>query len=382
MNLSSEFFILRLILIATVISYSLHGVLYNLSRDQFSTSLEIQMEIAFVVLLSEMIKLVYCFVAIGVYFFRKQFDHIKMSQTVSIFSWDSSYTNEFSLLFLTGFLYAINNQLAFFLLDYVDAITYSALSNLKIITTSLFAMIFLKTKFTKLKWISMFMLFIGSTFLTDFKSSSAAFNWTNKFEGDKHRENAMFDQNDQSILTITAGSTMPGMIGLVLYSIISATASTLMEATLKNKNRANSSIHWQNLQLYFSGIICNGIIFIFHLLKINDINDTQHLLSILLVKFTNSPQTIILWLMVLNQAGIGLLVSFVVKQTSSIVKMFCIGLSTIVSFLINALIFKVLWTGWWSFSMIFILASLVLFYIEPSDRQKTEYDQINKAENV
>ena len=71
-----------------------------------------------------------------------------------------------SKLAIPSGLYAIQNNLLFVALSYLNAATYQVTYQLKILTTALFAVLILGKKIEKHQWLSLFMLAIGVALVT------------------------------------------------------------------------------------------------------------------------------------------------------------------------------------------------------------------------
>jgi len=63
-------------------------------------------------------------------------------------------------------LYAIQNNLLFIALSYLNAATYQVTYQLKILTTALFSVLLMKKKIEKSQWFSLFLLAMGVALVT------------------------------------------------------------------------------------------------------------------------------------------------------------------------------------------------------------------------
>mmetsp|Transcript_32474 Transcript_32474/g.82985 ORF Transcript_32474/g.82985 Transcript_32474/m.82985 type:complete len:336 (+) Transcript_32474:235-1242(+) len=123
-------------------------------------------------------------------------------------------------------LYLITNNLNFFVIKEIGAMSFQILNNLKIVTAAILFQVALNKKLSALKWRAVLLLTIGSL-LSQLKDC------------------------------ITDGSTgfsgsVSGYSAQILTCWLSAAASVYCEVYLKNSNQ---SIHWQNAQLYIWGLI-------------------------------------------------------------------------------------------------------------------------------
>lgn len=71
-----------------------------------------------------------------------------------------------SKLAIPSGLYAIQNNLLFIALSYLNAATYQVTYQLKILTTAIFSVLIMSKKIERHQWFSLFMLAIGVAFVT------------------------------------------------------------------------------------------------------------------------------------------------------------------------------------------------------------------------
>lgn len=286
--------------------YSLHGILFNLTRDSDG---KIAYQVSTVVFLSEILKLLIC-----VAMFVNQL----MNETVKIrFSW-----LETVLLGVPGLIYAINNTMAFMLLNYVDPATFQLLSNMKVITTTVLTWIIMKKVFSGIQWISLVVLFVGSSL-----STIAA--------------------DPASVSSVKLGATTTGFIGMVVYCTLSALAGISTEYAMKINE--STSIHYQNLQMYMFGVFFNFISC--HYEGKGDLK----------VMFAGLQSSWWILAVIANQGMTGLLISAIMKFADNIVKLFCISGAAIVSFVLSHYLFGLGLNLTWFISASLITLSVYMY---------------------
>eukprot|EP00457_Paulinella_chromatophora_P009573 gb/GEZN01009642.1/.p1 GENE.gb/GEZN01009642.1/~~gb/GEZN01009642.1/.p1 ORF type:complete len:388 (+),score=25.53 gb/GEZN01009642.1/:88-1164(+) len=266
--------------------YALHGILVELSAHPLSGKTTYLF--SGVVLISEMLKLV---VSLG----------LGLASGTSRKQWCPGW-KEFSYFLAPAAIYAINNNLAFHLLRYMDAGTFQLLSNFKILTTAVLYQGVFRTRLDNMQKCSLLLLLLGSCAAAIRTSNSRA-------------EQRVF--------------IMPmGVVGMLVYCVLSAFAGVLSEFLLKGKNVEcgsvdRKSIHARNVHNYIGGLLFSTPMWLVE----------TH--SYTLLDGYNGWT----YLVVLNQAFVGLALSAVMAFRSSISKLFIIGVSVIIAELLELSLF-------------------------------------------
>mmetsp|Transcript_34416 Transcript_34416/g.97514 ORF Transcript_34416/g.97514 Transcript_34416/m.97514 type:complete len:331 (-) Transcript_34416:111-1103(-) len=131
---------------------------------------------------------------------------------------------------IPAILYLITNNLNFFVIKEIGALSFQILNNLKIVTAAITFQVALSKHLSALKWRAVLLLTIGSLIsqLKDcISDGSSGFN-----------------------------GSVYGYLAQILTCWLSAAASVFCEVYLKTSNQ---SIHWQNSQLYIWGLIFSFI---------------------------------------------------------------------------------------------------------------------------
>uniref|UniRef100_A0A061S4W8 Solute carrier family 35 (UDP-sugar transporter), member A1/2/3 n=1 Tax=Tetraselmis sp. GSL018 TaxID=582737 RepID=A0A061S4W8_9CHLO len=123
-------------------------------------------------------------------------------------------------------LYLITNNLNFFVIKEIGALSFQILNNLKIVTAAILFQLALKKPLSPLKWRAIILLTIGSL-ISQLKD--CIMDGSNGFNG-----------------------SFGGYAAQFLTCWLSAAASVYCEVYLKNTKQ---SIHWQNAQLYIWGLL-------------------------------------------------------------------------------------------------------------------------------
>lgn len=204
------------------------------------------------------------------------------------------------LLAIPASLYAINNYLKFVMQLHFKPTTTKMLGNLKIFTIAMLLKVVMNRTFTVIQWEALFLLVFGITVnqLSDCPGS---------------------------------GSGEPLSFMAVVYTAgvvtIPATASVYNEFALKK--HMETSVHLQNFFLYFYGML-------FNLLGLGALAaaGTQPIGSLL------QGYSSVTLLLVLNNAGQGILSSFFYKFADTILKKYSSTMATIFTGIMSAVLFS------------------------------------------
>ncbi|RIA93645.1 nucleotide-sugar transporter-domain-containing protein [Glomus cerebriforme] len=197
----------------------------------------------------------------------------------------SVFTDSTTLLFgIPAMAYFINNNLIFLILNLMNPPTFTVLSNLKILTTGLFSYIFLNRILSTTQWISLILLFIGTTVAQIQFSSEGAYEFTSSF----------------------------GLLLIFLFASISAGASVYTEYVMKDKF-GNESIHLQNIKLYLFGVLLNGLVYF----TLSYQSDDGFFLTLYPIHYA----------IVISVCSLGLITSAIIKYSGSITKVYANSLA-------------------------------------------------------
>ena len=201
-------------------------------------------------------------------------------------------------------IYVIQNNLQYVAISNLDAATFQVTYQLKILTTAIFSVVMLGRSLNRLKWASLFILFVGVA-LVQLQPSSASLN-KSKVPSDGQRPFIGF-------LAVIASSLCSGFAGVYFEKILKGSTGTI----------------WlRNIQMGIFGILL-GVAGAF-------INDGSEINK---KGFLFGYSTLV-WIVIGMQAFGGLLVAVVVKYADNILKGFATSFSIILSCIISVYIFS------------------------------------------
>lgn len=204
-----------------------------------------------------------------------------------------------------AFCYFVSNNCMFHIIKHLGASTFQIMNNLKVLSTGIFMYVFLNRKLSWLQWKALIILAIGCM-VTQLSPDLRG----------------VMSTGDDKLSHLT-GYT------LVFVSAIAAGAGgAFSEKLLKGSSKktplsTETSIHWQNIQLYMFG-------FAFGLVSL--CMEDQNISPSNVFRGFNS----FAYATVALLATCGLLVSFILKHLDNVIKCFCTALSMLCVALIDS----------------------------------------------
>ena len=188
-----------------------------------------------------------------------------------------------------AFCYFVSNNCMFYIIRELGPTTYQLTNNLKLFATAYLMRVFLARKLSWMKWKALLLLFIGSV-------------------------NAEIADNE---VTVQLRGSFFGYLIVILSCFAAGCGGILSEKFLKGTPdaRITVSIHWQNIQLYFFGVVFGLVSLLFN--KVDLSNGVFH-------GFNLAAYTAVFTMTVS-----GLSVSFILKYVDSIAKCFVMVVSTL-----------------------------------------------------
>ncbi|XP_073476967.1 probable UDP-sugar transporter protein SLC35A4 [Aquarana catesbeiana] len=235
---------------------------------------------------------------------------------------DMSVSWRFALPYaFPAILYGVNNNLVIHMQHFMDPSSFQVLSNLKIVSTALLYSILLGQRLSIRKWFAIFLLTAAGVFysyggIQDVEKASAA-----------------------AQLYIT----LPGLLIMVIYCLISGMSAVYTEMTLKTQK---IPLNLQNIFLYSFGIVIN-------LLAHSSGSHNGGFLD---------GFSIWVFVIVLSQAFNGLIMSVVMKHSSNITRLFIISCSMLVNGLLSYMLLQLQLTFLFFLAVVLIGFAVYLFY--------------------
>ncbi|ORY01481.1 nucleotide-sugar transporter [Basidiobolus meristosporus CBS 931.73] len=198
-------------------------------------------------------------------------------------------------------LYAVQNNLLFIALSNLEAVTFQISYQLKILSTALFSVSLLGTRLSRNRWFSLVLLMIG-VILVQLPTTSSA----------PSAESSGLERPFIGLVAVSLACLSSGFAGCYFEKMI----------------RSGTTSMWiRNLQLGIPALLFSLIAMV--------LSDGKAIMRGGLFQGYDT----LTWMVILNQALSGLLVSMVVKHAGNILKSFANSLSIIISSLISFYLF-------------------------------------------
>ncbi|KJE90201.1 hypothetical protein CAOG_01543 [Capsaspora owczarzaki ATCC 30864] len=339
--------LLRVLLVAGVFTYGSHSVLTNLSKGDDG---RVAYNVASVVLMTELCKLlISCTLALLTLGTRGVVGEVRAGAFKPRF---------FLLLSVPALLYALNNNTAYYAQQAMDPVSFMVLCNFKIITTAILFRLIMNRSLSRNQWLAMPILLFSSIL-----NSMAGLA--------KHSSIVDESAQDTNILLKSALYVSPyGLMLMVMYCTISGFAGVYAEYVLKS--RMHASLHMQNIPLYLCGVVMNATAYFWSSSSTNAVIDDTAL------RLSHSATSLVwmlgpfarlfdgyngwTWVIILTQAGNGLILSVVMKHSTNIVKLFMIALSMLLSTATSILAFDMSLSWEFVLALVLVLWAIALYH--------------------
>ncbi|GAA5992276.1 hypothetical protein JCM10908_000402 [Rhodotorula pacifica] len=275
-------------------------------------------------------------------------------------------------------LYSLQNTLLYVALSNLDAATYQATYQLKLLTTAIFSILFFKHSLSSAKWFSLLLLTVGVAIVQLDTTDTSGRKATSA-------ELAAQDPR-KGFAAILAACISSGLAGAwfewVLKRPAAGNASTTNGSTPTTNGKANivkpmsppppsktanaPSLWARNLQLSVPSLLFSfsGVLLSQPLRSAYHAGGLAAVLSALADLWAGF--TPLVWTVVLNQAFGGLLVAMVVREADSVSKGFATSVAIVLSTLASAILFGVVPGSLFMVGGSLVIASTVLYSLDRS----------------
>uniref|UniRef100_A0A5S6Q9T1 Sugar phosphate transporter domain-containing protein n=1 Tax=Trichuris muris TaxID=70415 RepID=A0A5S6Q9T1_TRIMR len=206
---------------------------------------------------------------------------------------------EMAKMTVPAFLYVVQNNLLFLALSNLDAATYQVTYQCKILTTALLSVLMLGKRLDRLKWFSLVVLMVG-VIIVQFPSKNASV-------AEKH----------------DFASQVIGLTAVFIACLTSGFAGVYLELVLKT---TRTSLWVRNLQLALFSVVAAFVTMF--------AQDGAAVMSDGMFQ----GYIWITWIVIMLQAGGGLVIALVVKFADNILKVFATSISIVCSCILSCVI--------------------------------------------
>jgi len=241
------------------------------------------------------------------------------------------------LFAIPAFVYFINNNLIFVILMYVNSTTYQILSSLKTVFTGILFRIILKRVLSPVQSTAILILACGAA-VSQFPICPTC---TCEAVG----------EGGERPVTWTAGEWLGALVAM-LACLLSAFGGIYSELLLKKDGQCHS-IHLQNMLLYGWGVVFNATALVF--------KDREAIAANGLLQ----GYVPIVWLLILNNALVGLAISAILKFANNLVRVFAHTAAMLLTMFLECLFMGATFSPQLGTSIIIVSASTFLYNLHP-----------------
>jgi UDP-sugar transporter A1/2/3 len=288
------------------------------------------------VVLSEIIKAI---VSLGIVYSQAEFSMAQFKKT--LFEGIVVDGRTTLKLAIPAGLYAMQNNIMYIALNNLDPATFQVTYQLKLFTTAIFSVIFLKRTLLKRQWLSLCVLMAGvATVQIQMHKQQAA----------KQAAEALRTFAEQTETHDDTNFTV-GLIAVLVACCSSGFAGVYFELQLKGANASGivASVWLRNIQLGIWGALFGSIyMFTYDGAVISEFG------------FTHNYNHLV-WAVVFMQAGGGLIVAAVIKYADNILKGFAVSISLVLSCVGSAVFFDFIPTSQFVLGGFMVLVSVWIY---------------------
>ncbi|XP_078685476.1 putative UDP-sugar transporter protein SLC35A4 isoform X1 [Branchiostoma floridae x Branchiostoma belcheri] len=227
-------------------------------------------------------------------------------------------------------LYCINNNIVVHIQLYMDPASFQVLSNLKIAATAVLYRMVMRRRLSWIQWLALALLTLAGV--------------SNSYGG-LMNSGSVDDYSSSSKVHVT----MWGLVLVLTYCAISGASGVYTEFILKRQPQL--SLHVQNILLYIFGAVLNLLVFL-----VSSWSSTDGTADFF------AGYTLITWVIILTQAGNGLIISAVMKHASNITRLFIISCAMLVTTVASMVLFSLELNLYFCFSFMLVIVAMVLYH--------------------
>ncbi|XP_054263155.1 UDP-galactose transporter senju-like isoform X1 [Macrosteles quadrilineatus] len=226
--------------------------------------------------------------------------------------------------FVPAFLYCLYNNLAFVNLSVYDPPSYYLLLQLRVVITGILFQILFKKQLSGRQWVSLVLLTAGCMI----KQLPLSDNTPQPLS------QLTTDNADVVIKAVDKG-TAPllsfHMLLIIVQVVCSCLAGVYNELLLKSSDGEACNIYIQNIFMYVDSIVCNVVLLAWQG-QLPVLWDSEAFFSLFQVK---------VFLVILNNAAIGIVTSFFLRSLNSILKTFASALELVFTAILTRILFGI-----------------------------------------
>ncbi|UJR14767.1 hypothetical protein I4U23_001757 [Adineta vaga] len=256
------------------------------------------------------------------------------------------------LYFIPSALYCLYNNLAFINLSSYDPTTYFLLLQFRVVITGIIFQFLFNKRLTRLQWISLLMLTSGCIIKQFEHSNSSSLNKVSS-------KNSTLSHSDIELQSKPSSLVNIHLIWILVQVFCSCFAGVYNEYLLKSDRTTQVDVMLQNAFMYFDSILCNLILLIYFDYQQPNLSAIDKIAGTL--KLITSGKENLIFLIILNNAAVGIVTSLFLKSMTSILKTFASALELLFTSILAWILFSIP-VSIYTFLAIFIVSFAVYIY--------------------
>ncbi|CAO3613885.1 unnamed protein product [Mucor fragilis] len=301
------------------------------------------------VLMSEAIKTLVCLVVV----YRLLPSHGRSLKKLYTFLYRELVVHwkETIKLAVPAILYLVQNNLQYVAATNLDAATFQVTYQLKILTTAFFSVVMLDRRLSRTKWTALAILTAGIALVVLPKDAiHQLLGWEPVALTEQEANKIGNQSNARGLISVLAACVLSGIAGVYFEKIVKTAAphkdASKMDSFLYDADQAVKIQLWiRNIQLSLFSVLLGGVCVV----------GLQDGPAIWRDGFFQN-YSVMTWIVIMIQAGGGLIVGLVVRYADNILKGFATSISIILSSLVSYWLFQ------FEVSVLFGLGALLVVY--------------------
>ncbi|XP_047469186.1 UDP-galactose transporter senju-like [Penaeus chinensis] len=260
-----------------------------------------------------------------------------------------------ALYMVPALLYCLYNNLAFVNLAAYDPTTYFLLLQLRVVVTGIVFQVLFKKQLSKWQWVSLFILTLGCIV--------KQLNITEK------NAQVVTSPKTEDITSHMVSSLFSVHTGLVLLQVLCSCLAGVYNEKLLKDIGAEVHIMVQNVFMYIDSILCNAAVLLMR-------GELGSAFTVSALSQIWQPAVIVI---IINNAAVGIVTSFFLKNLNSILKTFASALELMFTAVLSWLIFGMA-IGWWTVLAIALVTYASWMYAQNPVVNRGRLDQLEGSQ--
>ncbi|CAF0962954.1 unnamed protein product [Didymodactylos carnosus] len=305
-----------------------------------------------VVLFTEIVKLI-----AAIFLYRKNHSFVQMKKEVT------ENKMLIVLYFVPSIMYCLYNNLAFVNLSAYDPTTYFLLLQFRVVVTGVIFQCLFHKRLTRMQWLSLVLLTCGCIIkqLEYANKSTDSSSIKSTISPNSVTSDTLLQDRDLLSYTQKFSFLNINLLFILIQVFCSCFAGVYNEYLLKDRG-VNIDIMLQNIYMYADSILCNFVLLAHFDQQEPNIALNDKLTTTFSIIFQKQP---LIFLIILNNACIGIVTSLFLKAMDAILKTFASALELLFTGLLAWLLFSIPISFYTFIAILVVACSIYLYSLNP-----------------